>query len=85
MEATSSRMAVACLAPRLRLNIGPRLSTAILNKSGQGPHHPIPVGGYHGLRKGYRGRFVNYVMPVMERLGLIELEHNQRDNRARAI
>ncbi|MFZ1725469.1 MAG: DUF6855 family protein [Albidovulum sp.] len=44
-----------------------------------------PVGGYYGLRKGYRGRFANYVMPVMERLGLIELEHNPRDNRARAI
>jgi hypothetical protein len=37
------------------------------------------------LRKGFRGRFVDYLMPVMERLGLIELEHSQRDNRARAI
>ncbi len=44
-----------------------------------------PVGGYYGLRKGYRGRFANYVMPVMEALGLIELEHGARNNRARAI
>ena len=25
-----------------------------------------PVGGYYGLRKGYRGRFANYVTPVLE-------------------
>ncbi len=43
-----------------------------------------PVGGYYGLRKGYRGRFANYVTPVMELLGLIELEHSARGNRARA-
>lgn len=44
-----------------------------------------PVGGYYGLRKGYRGRFANYVLPVMEVLGLVELEHNPRNNRARAV
>lgn len=44
-----------------------------------------PVGGYYGLRKGYRGRFANYVTPVLELLGLVELEHNARNNRARAI
>ncbi|KMW59060.1 hypothetical protein AIOL_004041 [Candidatus Rhodobacter oscarellae] len=44
-----------------------------------------PVGGYYGLRKGYRGRFANYVSPVMEFLGLVELEHNARNNRLRAI
>ncbi len=43
-----------------------------------------PVGGYYGLRKGYRGRFANYVAPVMELLGLVELEHNARNNRVRA-
>ena len=43
-----------------------------------------PVGGYYGLRKGYRGRFANYVTPLLERLGLIELEHGPRGNRARA-
>ena len=44
-----------------------------------------PVGGYYGLRKGYRGRFANYVPPVMELLGLVELEHNKRNNRVRAL
>ena len=43
-----------------------------------------PVEGYYGLRKGYRGRFANYVPPVMELLGLVELEHNARNNRVRA-
>ena len=43
-----------------------------------------PVGGYYGLRKGYRGRFANYVAPVMEMLGLVELEHTPRNNRIRA-
>jgi hypothetical protein len=44
-----------------------------------------PVGGWYGLRKGYRGRFGNYVPPVLERLGLAEVEHNPRNNRMRAI
>lgn len=43
-----------------------------------------PVGGWYGLRKGYRGRFANYVPPVMEHLGLAEVEHNARNNRMRA-
>jgi hypothetical protein len=43
-----------------------------------------PVGGYYGLRKGYRGRFANYVTPVLELLGLVELEHGARNNRVRA-
>ena len=44
-----------------------------------------PVGGWYGLRKGYRGRFGNYVPPVLEALGLAEVEHNARNNRMRAI
>jgi hypothetical protein len=44
-----------------------------------------PVGGWYGLRKGYRGRFAMYVPPLMEELGLAELEHNARNNRMRAI
>jgi hypothetical protein len=44
-----------------------------------------PVGGWYGLRKGYRGRFAMYVPPLLEHLGLAELEHNPRNNRARAI
>lgn len=44
-----------------------------------------PVGGYYGIRKGYRGRFGNYVPPVLELLGLAEVEHNARGNRMRAL
>ena len=43
-----------------------------------------PVGGWYGLKKGLRGRFGNYVPPVLERLGLAEVEHNPRNNRMRA-
>lgn len=43
-----------------------------------------PVKGYYGLRKGYRGRFANYVAPVLELLGKVELEHLPRNNRVRA-
>ena len=44
-----------------------------------------PVGGWYGLRKGYRGRFGNYVPPVLEALGLAEVEHEPRNNRMRAV
>jgi hypothetical protein len=43
-----------------------------------------PVGGWYGLKKGLRGRFGTYVPPVLERLGLAEVEHNARNNRMRA-
>ena len=43
-----------------------------------------PVGGWYGLRKGYRGRFGMYLPPLMEALGLVELEHNAKNNRMRA-
>jgi len=43
-----------------------------------------PVGGWYGLKKGLRGRFANYVPPVLEELGLADLEHNARNNRMRA-
>ena len=43
-----------------------------------------PVGGWYGLRKGYRGRFAMYVPPLLEALGLVELEHNAKNNRVRA-
>jgi hypothetical protein len=42
-----------------------------------------PVGGYYGLRKGYRGRFANYVTPILELMGIVELEHGARNNRVR--
>jgi hypothetical protein len=44
-----------------------------------------PVGGWYGLKKGLRGRFGNYVPPVLEALGIAEVEHNPRNNRMRAI
>src|ERR1700722_6129788 len=40
-----------------------------------------PVGGLYGLKKGLRGRFGMYVPPVMEVLGLAEVEKNPRNNR----
>jgi hypothetical protein len=44
-----------------------------------------PVKGWYGLKKGLRGRFGMYVPPVLEALGLAEVEHNQKNNRMRAI
>ena len=44
-----------------------------------------PVGGWYGLKKGLRGRFGNYVPPVLEALGMAEVEHGARNNRMRAI
>ena len=37
------------------------------------------------LKKGLRGRVGNYVPPVLEALGLAEVEHNARNNRMRAL
>lgn len=44
-----------------------------------------PLGGWYGLKKGLRGRFGMYIPPLMEVLGLAEVEHNPRNNRIRAI
>jgi hypothetical protein len=44
-----------------------------------------PVGGWYGMNKGLRGRFGNYVPPILEVLGLAEVEHNARNNRMRAL
>jgi hypothetical protein len=44
-----------------------------------------PVKGWYGLKKGLRGRFGMYVPPLMEHLGLAEVEHNARNNRMRAL
>lgn len=43
-----------------------------------------PVKGWYGLKKGLRGRFAMYVPPVLEALGLAEVEHNAKNNRMRA-
>jgi hypothetical protein len=44
-----------------------------------------PVGGWYGLKKGLRGRFGNYVPPVMKVLKLAEVEDKPKNNRMRAL
>ncbi len=43
-----------------------------------------PVGGWYGLKKGFRGRFGMYIPPLMEALGLAEVTHEARGNKMRA-
>lgn len=43
-----------------------------------------PIGGWYGLKKGLRGRFGVYLPPLLEELGLCELEHAAKNNRMRA-
>jgi len=50
---------------------------------GRSPKNPI--GGWYGLKKGFRGRFGMYVPPLMEALGLAEVEHNSKNNRMKAL
>ena len=49
---------------------------------GRSPENP--VGGWYGLRKGYRGRFGMYLPPLLEALGLAEVSHDPRNNKMRA-
>lgn len=49
---------------------------------GRSPNNPVK--GWYGLRKGYRGRFGMYMPPLLEELGLAEVEHNPKNNRMRA-
>jgi hypothetical protein len=44
-----------------------------------------PLGGWYGLKKGLRGRFGMYLPPLLEELGMAEVEHHPRNNRMRAI
>jgi hypothetical protein len=44
-----------------------------------------PVNGWYGLKKGLRGRFGMYLPPVLEALGVAEVEHNPKNNRMRAV
>jgi hypothetical protein len=50
---------------------------------GRSPQNP--VGGWYGLRNGYRGRFAMYVPPLLEELGLAEVTHEARNNQMRAL
>lgn len=51
---------------------------------GWGRAQSNPVGGWYGLKRVLRGRFGVYVPPLMEELGLCELEHSSKKNRIRA-
>jgi Family of unknown function (DUF6855) len=53
--------------------------------SRRGRSEDNPVGGWYGLREGYRGRFGMYVPPLLEALGKVELTHEPRNNKVRAI
>lgn len=44
-----------------------------------------PMGGWYGLKKGYRGRFGMYIPPLMEALGLAEVTHDAKGNKMKAI
>ena len=44
-----------------------------------------PVGGWYGMRNGYRGRFGMYLPPLLEALGLAEVTHEARNNSMRGI
>ena len=50
---------------------------------GRSPENP--VGGWYGLKKGLRGRFGMYMPPLLEALGLADVEHNPKNNRMRAL
>ncbi|RPJ23562.1 MAG: hypothetical protein EHM35_17140 [Planctomycetaceae bacterium] len=49
---------------------------------GRSPDNPI--GGWYGLKKGLRGRFGMYIPPLLEALGLAEVEHKPKGNRMKA-
>ncbi len=44
-----------------------------------------PVGGWYGLRKGYRGRFANYITPILKEQGRVEFEKQGRSWFVRAL
>jgi hypothetical protein len=50
---------------------------------GRSPKNPVK--GWYGLKKGLRGRFGMYMPPLLEALGVAEVEHNPKNNRMRAL
>lgn len=44
-----------------------------------------PVGGWYGLKKGFRGRVGMYIPPLLEALGLAEVTHQAKNNQMRAL
>ena len=71
------------LAPRARWDVDAGQNGGIRVEAwGRSPDNP--VGGWYGLKKGMRGRFGMYLPPLLEHLGLAEVEHHARNNRMRA-
>jgi hypothetical protein len=62
---------------------GKPAASGTVEEWGRSPENP--VGGWYGLRKGYRGRFGMYLPPLLEALGLAEVTHEARNNSMRAI
>ncbi len=44
-----------------------------------------PIGGWYGLKKGFKGRFGMYLPPLLELLGLAEVTHNPKGNKMRVL
>jgi hypothetical protein len=44
-----------------------------------------PVGGFYGVTQGNKGRFASFIPPILECMGLVEVEHNANNNRVRAL
>lgn len=49
---------------------------------GRSPENP--VGGWYGLREGYRERFATYLPPLFEYLGIAEVTLDARNHSMRA-
>ncbi len=60
---------------------GKEPKTGTVEAWGRNPNNPI--GGWYGLKNGFRGRFGMYIPPLMEALGMVELEHHPKNNRMR--
>jgi hypothetical protein len=60
-----------------------RHAEGTVEASARSPENPVK--GWYGLKKGLRGRFGMYLPPLMEALGLAEVEHNPKNNRMRVI
>lgn len=46
---------------------------------------PPVSANWYGLTDNLKGRFATFIPPILEYLGLAEVEHNARNNRMRAI
>lgn len=44
-----------------------------------------PVNGFYGVTPGNRGRFASFIPPVLEAMGLAEVQHNPNNNSMRSL